>query len=255
METTPAPVESSGSTGQIVVIIILVIVGIILFVFFLIEFINIPSPLIVPFANNSIVQIKSLTNNLYLRAIDCNEINGCTEAEFLRVCPVGSSCTIVSAIGQINEPGTRWTLCQYTSNNDSGNAKYILYSGTTVMQLIAGILTVVPTADTCQQAKSLLLNCADAQSTSNYFSFILNEKTQNTSNTTSGSYQMVLGCSPEDPLFCSGQGSQDLRVPGCPPFIITSDVDNPKFGCTSAANPTCTLNYLFEIEVVDTANV
>ena len=83
-------------------------------------------------------------------------------------------------------------------------------------------------------------------------SFETDEKTlaANSSSTVSGSYQITQACSINAPLVCTGQGNLNLNNQGCPPFVVSNAIGQTITGCASPVNPRCTLNYLFEIEVV-----
>ena len=257
METT-----NSNSTIQIIVIIILVVITIALFTYLIIVAVKIPPILVTPFANGSKVKIRSLANNLYLKPISCSQINGCdfsiyTSQNFCNI----PAATVVAAIGQYDETGTTWQLCEYSGNNSSGptgEAKYLVFQGntqnTTILRISNDILSTVTTQGNCVAESSSVFDCA-LQTDKVYFSFILNQKTKVgvISNTTSGSYQIFNSCDITQPLFCSGQGNTNLNNLDCPPFVLTAN-SGKKYtnGLCEVPNftPICALNYLFEIDVI-----
>lgn len=255
--------SASSSTGQIVAIIILVLIAVSLFVIFIVITVNIPTVEIAPFRDGSKVRIKSLANNLYLRPVACSNILGCTDNFF-----VGNACsstppqTIVAPVGQASEDETQWTLCEYAGISVGGNgintgqAKYLVYSegeGNNVVMAVNAQQTLVigSVPGACKAQKTTLLECTTGRFDFSYFSFVLNEKTQgaNNASSSSGSYYITNGCDLDEKLFCTGQGNVDQTQQGCPPVVVTSE-EAAFSSCTSPFSPTCTLNYLFEIEVL-----
>ena len=254
--------SNNSSTTQIIIIIVLVIITIALFAYLIIISVQIPPYIVTPFANNSVIKIRSLANNLYLKPINCNEISGCTFSNFSPNVCSNQDDIVIAAIGQYNDSGTNWQLCEYSGNSTTdpitGEAKYRIFQsnnqGTIVMALQGGILTTQTLFGNCIATNSVVLNC-DQNQISNYFSFLLNEKVQTgvSSNTTSGSYQIFTSCDfqQRNPLFCSGQGNTDLSLQGCPPFVLSTVIASIYSGCTYPNfDPTCELNYLFEIDVI-----
>lgn len=123
--------NSSQSNYQGIIIIVIVIIGILLFIFLLVEFVTAPAPIIAPFTNGTVIRIKSLANNKYLRPFSCSDL-GCTGPP--EICnAVGSgNYSPVIANGASGEPGTNWVLCQYqgTAAQSKGEleAAYLLYN-------------------------------------------------------------------------------------------------------------------------------
>ena len=64
--------SNNSSTTQIIIIIVLVVITIALFAYLIIISVQIPPYVVTPFANNSVIKIRSLANNLYLKPINCN---------------------------------------------------------------------------------------------------------------------------------------------------------------------------------------
>lgn len=243
---------------QTIVIIVLVIIGIILFIVLLVELVDIPQPLIVPFADGTIIKIKSLANNLYLRPVGCTDISSCTAPFVQEVCDTFPNGTgvIVSPIGQVTDPLTNWQLCQYSSLSDEGEAKYLIYSkgndNTFILSLSTPILTLVRADDICTGLKSNPINCNPTAPSQTYFSFILNEQSAPGLgvNTTSGAYNIFVPCGTAENSFLltSGQGATTLPANVCPP-IVSSQLGQ-SFNCEQPnGNPSCSLSYLFSIEV------
>lgn len=240
---------------QTIVIIVLVIIGVILFVVLIVELVDIPAPLIVPFADGTKVKIRSLANNLYLRPINCTNISTCNELNVQDVCdsfPNGTG-VVISAIGQASDPLTTWQLCQSSAIDDSGDAKYLIYSegtdGTFIMQLDAGLLMLVNANAVCTSFKANGVGCQSLDG-QRYFSFILEERGKPGTNTTSGAYSIKAQCSLPDNTFIltSGQGATSLPANICPPLVVLQQ--NQDFNCaTPNTEPRCSLNYLFSIEV------
>lgn len=233
----------------------LVIIGIILFVVLIVELVDIPAPLIVPFADGSIIKIRSLANNLYLRPINCTNIPKCNELNVQSVCNSfsGGTGVIISAIGQATDPLTNWQLYQSSAIDDQGDAKYLIYlegiDGTFSMQLDAGLLILVNRNVVCTTYKEFGVGCqtTDGQV---YFSFILDERSAPGTNTTSGSYSIRAQCSEPDNAYIvtSGQGATSLPADICPPLVGLQQ--NQDFNCpTPNTDPRCSLSYLFSIEV------
>lgn len=256
METiTPAvPVApaAGSATVQIIAVVILVIIGIVLFVIFIVVLVNVPPPQITPFADKSRIRIKALTNNLYLKPVPCSGITGCDGSAFLP-CNNGETENLVAAIGLADEPLVQWVLCQFsglTSPTNTGDAAYMIYSessqGTQIMRFVNGVLTTTLVNQACIASRTDAFICpGDGR----HFSFILNEKAIGGSgNTTSGSYQMTLACNIASPLVCFGVGTLNPPSPGCPPLVFQSGLN--LFNCSSLDNPRCTLNSLFEIDVL-----
>lgn len=255
-------------TSQLIILIILIVIGIILFVVLLVELVNVPAPLTVPFADGSIVRIKSLANNLYLRPVSCSDVSGCNNDNVRAHCDLEHGTNIVAAIGQAVDPLTRWQLCQYSSLSDTGNAKYIVYSESdqslsalsafTTQEsfgpLVAPLFVDPVVGGICTQVKTQSLNC-NPTALRQHFSFILNERATG-NNTTSGSYNIISSCELEAAngfLFSNGIGSTVLPDPVgvCPPLILTQDSGGDPVNCPEPnVDARCSLNYLFEIEVV-----
>ena len=239
-------------TSQIIILIILIVIGIILFVVFLVELVNIPKPLIVPFADGTTIKIKSLANNLYLRPVPCSLVTTCNNAYVRAFCDNQPNGSIISAVGQATDPLTNWQLCQYSALSDQGEAKYLVFSesnqGTSVMTIFDGTLFLSPSNGVCTELKNKQLTCSPTDTFYNYFSFILNEKVLSTTNTTSGSYKIKASCGPF--IGTSGQGATSLPANICPPVILEQKAIGVQIGCPAPdVDPRCSLSYLFEIEV------
>lgn len=237
---------------QTIVIIVLVIVGIILFVVLLVELVDIPKPLVVPFADGTIIKIKSLANNLYLRPISCADVATCNDTFVRFICDGTPGGVIISAIGQETDPLTNWQLCQYSSLADTGAAKYLIFSennqNTSIMAINFELLFLTPSNGICTQLKSQPLAC-DQTTFQTYFSFILNERSLPGTNTTSGSYNIITSCDNKF-IATSGQGATSLPATVCPPIMLSSAAAGAEFGCPNASvDPRCSLSYLFAIEV------
>lgn len=245
-----------AQVSQLIVLIILVIIGIVLFVLFLVELVNIPQPLVVPFADGTIIKIKSLANNLYLRPVPCSSFT-CENPSVVQACLANDgNKNIVAAIGQADDPLTNWQLCQYSALSDTGEAKYLVYSesnqGLFSMYLDGfGSLRITGPMPICTQLKSIPIKCPTLDQGQGYFSFILNERAQSITNTTSGSYNIIPSCaitgSEGGFLISSGIGAISLPAADCPPLVLDIGTN---IGCTGPEDgPRCALSYLFEIEV------
>ena len=242
---------------QTILVIVLIIIGIILFVVLLVELVDIPSPLVVPFADGSIVKIKSLANNLYLRPISCVDIPTCGAVKSICDSFPYSTGVIISPIGQANDPLTNWQLCQYSSLSDTGQAKYLIYSENNQNPLYMTVnnnLLVLATANNiCTALKSVTIDCSGTYPNiinQSYFSFILNERSQSAFNTTSGTYTMYAQCSPfsNSFIFTTAFGATSLPANICPPLLSYSILQTD--ACPGPeGDPRCNLGYLFSIEV------
>jgi hypothetical protein len=253
--------------SQLIILIILIVIGIVLFVVLLVELVNIPSPLITPFADGSIVRIKSLANNLYLKPVSCSDLASCNNDYVGGLCDVeGGIDTIVVAIGQANDPLVRWQLCQYSALSDTGQAKYVLFSESSqdISALsffsnnnsLTSTAFLNPAGGVCTQIRSQQPNCAGGQVIRQHFSFVLNERAAG-NNTTSGSYNIASSCdfgNGDGFLFSDGIGAITLPLPDtgvCPPLVLTQSSGGSTINCTEPnVDAGCSLNYLFEVEVV-----
>lgn len=263
----PVTATGGGSTAQIIVIVVLVIIAIVLFVVLLIASVNVPPALVTPFADGSRIRIKSLANNLYLKPVTCSDISNCNDTLFQATCGTNQVQTVIAAVGSDpNDPQIIWSLCQYSGTlasgqPNTGEAKYIVFfeggQSNQFLQVVqtaqGSILTLQSANGICSALKSDVLFCPDQfiQSTA-YFSFLLNEKTLSTKNTstTSGSYEIANACNLEDKLICTGQGIQNLDSPGCPAFVVTLGTSLSIINCPTSIEPRCALNFLFEIELI-----
>jgi len=254
--------------GQIIVLVLLILIGIILFVVFIVELTNVPAPIIVPFADGTIIKIKSLSNNLYLKPVPCNLIGTCDNNYIRAYCDANPTRTIISAVGQFDDPLTNWQLCQYSSITDEGEAKYLIFSESNqnpvIMKFDAQRLVLESTNGICTQMKSENIDVCNVDGTNSYFSFILNEKDSSLTSTTSGSYNILSVCATSGPpnpppypviengyVFSDGQGATSLPANICPPLVLSQTNAGSDIGCENGVtdDPRCILNYLFEIEV------
>lgn len=121
--------NTSSGNYQGIIIIVLAIIGIILFIYLLVEFVDIPPVTIAPFSDGSIIKIKSLGNNKYLRPVSCSNLQ-CSNLP-QDICGSGSRFEAVVADAVESDFGTEWILCQYkgSSPTSTTEAIYMVYNG------------------------------------------------------------------------------------------------------------------------------
>ena len=270
--TTVTPVEPAySSTGQTVIIIVLVIIGLILFFYFLIELILIPPPTIVPFTNGTKIKIRSLGNDMYLRALLCADVNTsipCTSSGSSDVC--GSQLMVIADAN--SSDATIWTLQQYTLKSNAADVSAIEAAYVLVANRNGGVMTI-----NSQNPDEFLLftdpnvspgiivgtemTCGTTQY---FFNFLLVEANSVNTNTVNqpGTY-LIKSITPPDWIAggpeaaCAGISQIGNRA-----YFLKSDGSKPVDTCAvpivqiiqeaSATDRTSiqqSLNYSFEIEI------
>ena len=117
--------------GQTIIIIILLIIAIVLIVFLIADVEFPPPDFYTPFANGSLIRIKSLANQKYLRKATSRDYPNCTDTNWFG----RTSIQVVADVDNpTNDPSTIWTLCQYAGSSGSAptpgnNAVYTLFNG------------------------------------------------------------------------------------------------------------------------------
>jgi len=267
------PSESNSSSLQTVIIIILIIIGIILFIYLLIESVFIPPIQITPFTDGSIIRIKALSNNKYLRPFTCADLS-CT-IPYVCSSTGPSPYNIVVADGVLGDgESIEWVLCQRKSKPSSTSkeieAAYLISSRTNqsgyymFSQIGGEVLIADPQGSVCVSESSSSIDCASVQL---YFNFILQEKeftAGNTINSNQNGTYLIHSIDPCDWIdrpcssftACPAGQFYYLYCNGGEPFFQTCP--NPVVQVYSNFNTSApdknsieeVLNYSFLIEVV-----
>lgn len=257
METDEPP--SSGSS-QTIVIIALIIIGIILFIVLLVITIDIPLPIIKPFADGTIIKIKSLANGKYLIPRLCSQVPACTiiSQNGTEICNPGDpnftpTLLPIVADGNFDDESTNWVVCQHPDvDKNQAEAAYYLSNNTSTSQLAIvtwnSILVSKLNSPTCIAEQTSSFNCNQIYE---LFNFELIENVNpNANSNVSGT---------------NGVGTYTIRtaiIPGC------SESNNPWYWVNNSSGVVCSnimelsqtpseirnpqriINYSFQVEVV-----
>ncbi len=105
---------------QILLIIIIIIIAVIIIIY-IIRLFNLKNVIKLPFADGTIIRIKSLQNNKYLIPVQANDIP--------LECPSFTALfnlNYVMASGIESTPEAEWKLCQWFDSGNSGKSGYLV---------------------------------------------------------------------------------------------------------------------------------